>query len=215
MVIYVLFPLVIWTGLAMSPAVVSAFPATVTLLGGQQSARTIHFFVSIFLFLFLLVHIVMVCVAGFKNRMRAMITGRAGTERSSHEHRPTQTDHHRARGSGWRIWPRRSRRSGEALRIDPARFRWPLRSWAKRSPTPRSESSPSHSMAREFPPSEISNPPFVNGSLPKVEAYRKLQAGGFADWKLAVDGMVARPATFSIADLKSKPSQQPDHASGV
>jgi thiosulfate reductase cytochrome b subunit len=65
----------------MSPAVVSAFPATVTLLGGQQSARTIHFFVSIFLFLFLLVHIVMICVAGFKNRMRAMITGRAGTEK--------------------------------------------------------------------------------------------------------------------------------------
>ena len=39
-VIFVLFPLVIWTGLAMSPAFVSAFPATVTLLGGQQSART-------------------------------------------------------------------------------------------------------------------------------------------------------------------------------
>jgi thiosulfate reductase cytochrome b subunit len=80
-VIFGLFPLVIWTGLAMSPAVVSAFPATVTLLGGQQSARTIHFFVSIFLFLFLLVHIVMICVAGFKNRMRAMITGRAATEK--------------------------------------------------------------------------------------------------------------------------------------
>jgi DMSO/TMAO reductase YedYZ molybdopterin-dependent catalytic subunit len=64
-----------------------------------------------------------------------------------------------------------------------------------------------HSMAREFPPSEISNPPFVNGKLPKIEAYRKLQAGGFADWKLAVDGMVERPATFSIAELKSQPSR--------
>jgi thiosulfate reductase cytochrome b subunit len=78
-VIFVLFPLVIWTGLAMSPAFVSAFPATVTSLGGQQSARTIHFFVSIALVLFLLVHVVMVCVAGFRSRMRAMITGRAGT----------------------------------------------------------------------------------------------------------------------------------------
>jgi cytochrome b subunit of formate dehydrogenase len=77
-VIFVLFPLVIWTGLAMSPAVASAFPAAVTVLGGQQSARTIHFFVSVFLFLFLLVHIVMICLAGFRNRMRAMITGRAG-----------------------------------------------------------------------------------------------------------------------------------------
>jgi thiosulfate reductase cytochrome b subunit len=82
-VIFVLFPLVIWTGLAMSPAFVSAVPATVTLLGGQQSARTIHFFVSLFLTLFLVVHVVMVFVAGFRSRMRAMITGRAGSNRES------------------------------------------------------------------------------------------------------------------------------------
>lgn len=79
-VIFVLFPLVIWTGLAMSPAFVSAFPATVTLLGGRQSARTLHFFVSLALLLFVLVHVVMVFVAGFWSRMRAMITGRAGTD---------------------------------------------------------------------------------------------------------------------------------------
>jgi len=75
-VIFVLFPLVIWTGLAMSPAIASAFPAAVTILGGQQSARTIHFFVSVFLLLFLLVHVGMVGLTGFRNRMRAMITGR-------------------------------------------------------------------------------------------------------------------------------------------
>jgi thiosulfate reductase cytochrome b subunit len=80
-VIFVLFPLVIWSGLAMSLAFVSAFPATVALLGGEQSARTIHFFVSLSLVLFLLVHVVMVWVAGFRNRMRAMITGGAGTDR--------------------------------------------------------------------------------------------------------------------------------------
>jgi len=76
LVIFVLFPLVIWTGLAMSPAVVSAVPAAVNILGGQQSARTLHFFVSIFLVLFLLVHVLMVLLSGFRNRMRAMITGR-------------------------------------------------------------------------------------------------------------------------------------------
>lgn len=78
-VIFVLFPLVIWTGLAMSPAIASAFPSAVSVLGGQQSARTIHFFVSVFLVLFLLVHVLMICLAGFRNRMRAMITGRAVT----------------------------------------------------------------------------------------------------------------------------------------
>src|SRR6202161_355843 len=59
-VIFVLFPLVIWTGLAMSPAFVSAVPASVTLLGGRQSARTLHFFVSGLLLLFLVVHVGMV-----------------------------------------------------------------------------------------------------------------------------------------------------------
>ena len=78
-VIFVLFPLVIWTGLAMSPAFDSAFPATVNVLGGYQSARTIHFFVSIALVSFVLVHVLMVCLAGFKSRMRAMITGRPGS----------------------------------------------------------------------------------------------------------------------------------------
>jgi len=78
-VIFALFPFVIWTGLAMSPAFVSAVPACVTLLGGRQSARTLHFFVSLALLLFLVVHVAMVCLAGFSSRMRAMITGRIGT----------------------------------------------------------------------------------------------------------------------------------------
>ena len=76
-VIFILFPLVIWTGLAMSPAFDSAFPATVNLLGGRQSARTIHFLVSLALVLFLLGHVVLVWLAGFKSRMRTMITGHA------------------------------------------------------------------------------------------------------------------------------------------
>ena len=78
-VIFVLFPLAIWTGLAMSPAIQSVFPILATACGGQQSARTIHFFVTLLLILFLVIHIVMVVRAGFRNRMRAMITGRAGS----------------------------------------------------------------------------------------------------------------------------------------
>ena len=77
LVIFGLFPLVIWTGLAMSPAIASAVPGVVTALSGQQSARTIHFFVSAFLVLFLVLHIAMVSLAGFRSRTRAMITGRA------------------------------------------------------------------------------------------------------------------------------------------
>lgn len=65
----------------------------------------------------------------------------------------------------------------------------------------------SHSLAREFPPSEISKPPFANPVAPLGEAFKRLQEGGFADWRLAVDGMVAHPTSFSLAELKSHPSR--------
>jgi thiosulfate reductase cytochrome b subunit len=75
-VVFVLAPLIVWTGLAMSPALTSVFPGIVTVFGGQQSARTIHFFASCLLVLFLVVHITMVCRAGFTKHLRGMITGR-------------------------------------------------------------------------------------------------------------------------------------------
>lgn len=78
-VIFILFPLVICTGLALSPAFNAAFPLVVNALGGRQSARTLHFFVSTFLLLFLIVHVAMIVLAGFTNRMRAMITGKLVT----------------------------------------------------------------------------------------------------------------------------------------
>jgi thiosulfate reductase cytochrome b subunit len=80
-VIFVLFPLIILTGLAMSPAITSVFPVLVNVWGGQQSARTIHFFVALALVLFVCVHIAMVCLAGFTNRMRAMITGHSAARK--------------------------------------------------------------------------------------------------------------------------------------
>jgi len=63
-----------------------------------------------------------------------------------------------------------------------------------------------HSLAREFSPSQISHPPLANEMPPLTDAYKRLQAGGFADWRLAVGGMVARPASFSLDQLKSYPS---------
>jgi thiosulfate reductase cytochrome b subunit len=75
LVIFVLFPLVVWTGLAMSPAFVSAVPSTVTILGGRQSARTLHFLVSASLVAFLVVHLAMIWLAGFGSRVMSMITG--------------------------------------------------------------------------------------------------------------------------------------------
>jgi DMSO/TMAO reductase YedYZ molybdopterin-dependent catalytic subunit len=63
-----------------------------------------------------------------------------------------------------------------------------------------------HSLAREFSRSQISKPPLANEMPPLNDAFKRLQAGGFADWQLAVNGMVARPASFSLDELKSYPS---------
>jgi len=62
-----------------------------------------------------------------------------------------------------------------------------------------------HSLAREFPRSMISKAPFANAIAPPNDAFKRMQAGGFLDWRLKVDGMVARPGMFSLAELKSLP----------
>jgi DMSO/TMAO reductase YedYZ molybdopterin-dependent catalytic subunit len=62
-----------------------------------------------------------------------------------------------------------------------------------------------HSVAREFPRSMISKVPFANEIAPFNDAFKRHQASGFADWRLSVDGMVARPSSLTLADLKSFP----------
>jgi DMSO/TMAO reductase YedYZ molybdopterin-dependent catalytic subunit len=62
-----------------------------------------------------------------------------------------------------------------------------------------------HSLAREFPRNQISERPFPNEIAPPSEAFKRLQAGGFADWRLTVDGMVDRPGSFSLDQLRSYP----------
>jgi DMSO/TMAO reductase YedYZ molybdopterin-dependent catalytic subunit len=65
----------------------------------------------------------------------------------------------------------------------------------------------SHSMAREFPRSAISKVPYPNGKVPKDEIFTIQQANGFADWKLSIQGMVQRPLSFSLAELKAMPAK--------
>ena len=75
-VIFILFPLVLLTGLTMSPALTAVFPELLDIFGGRHSARSIHFICASLLLLFFLVHIVQVVIAGFINEMRSMVTGK-------------------------------------------------------------------------------------------------------------------------------------------
>ena len=72
----ILLPLMLLTGLAMSPGMDAAFPLLIDMFGGRQSARTIHFISASLIVFFVLVHLVMVLISGFWNNLRSMITGR-------------------------------------------------------------------------------------------------------------------------------------------
>ena len=76
LVIFFLLPVVALTGMTMSPAITASFPFLLKIFFGAQSARTIHFFASVALVLFLIVHVVMVIRSGFKQQMRSMTIGK-------------------------------------------------------------------------------------------------------------------------------------------
>jgi thiosulfate reductase cytochrome b subunit len=74
-VVFALLPLMVLTGMTMSPAITAAVPGLLDLFGGSQSARTIHFFSFTALVLFFIVHVVMVVLTGFRRQIRAMTLG--------------------------------------------------------------------------------------------------------------------------------------------
>jgi thiosulfate reductase cytochrome b subunit len=76
----ILLPLMLLTGVAMSPGMDAGFPVLLDIFGGRQSARTIHFISASFIVLFVVVHLVMVLISGVWNNLRSMITGRYAIE---------------------------------------------------------------------------------------------------------------------------------------
>ncbi len=75
-VIFIALPMLILTGLTMSPGVDAAWPWLLDIFGGRQSARSVHFLLAFFLVAFFLVHMAMVLLAGPYNQIRSMVTGK-------------------------------------------------------------------------------------------------------------------------------------------
>ena len=78
--LFVVLPVLVLAGMTMSPALDTTFPWLLTLFGGRQTARSVHFVMAGLLVLFVVVHVVLVLVSGFWNNMRSMITGRYAIE---------------------------------------------------------------------------------------------------------------------------------------
>jgi thiosulfate reductase cytochrome b subunit len=83
--VLIALPILVLAGLTMSPAIDATFPWLLSLFGGRQSARTIHFIAAFYLVGFVIAHIVMVLISGFLNNMISMITGRYAIEEERHE----------------------------------------------------------------------------------------------------------------------------------
>ncbi len=209
LVIFLLFPAMIWTGLAMSPAIMSVFPLLVTVLGGHQSARTLHFIVANLLLLFLIVHVTLLFLIGFASHVRAMISG---------YRRPTD------RAVVSKIFTRRKVLTGGIVTAAGATGVGAAINIASRyglippdhqgifgvgeTLTYASQRllMSQQSLAREFSRSDISRFVSVNGFPPEDDTYQELLANNFIDWRLSIDGLVARPRSFSLQEVQRLPA---------
>lgn len=197
-VIFVLAPLQILTGLAMSPALTGRYPGFLKLFGGRrQLARSLHFIVMVIFSLFILVHLTMTIGFHFYDSIKRFVTG------------STEIDFAAALTAFlmltillfvFNIWATLfSLRQPLKLRKAMLKFYVPV----IRLLFGRMESR------QRYTRKDIS--PFfrVNGYPPKTDEYKKLRENGFKDWRLKVGGMVEQEVELSLDDLKAmKPQTQ-------
>ncbi len=189
-IVFVMAPLMIATGAAMSPAVAARFPGYIRMLGGRQSARSIHFLGLLAIGLFTVVHVTLVVIEDFPANMSYIIHGRHTLEALSV-----------AIGIGGligvvilHVWatkvslrdPRLVQRA-LGVAIEPVR-RGLLHHVRSRQAYPRSAISASF---------------WVNGRPPETVEYQQMAQANFENWRLEVEGLVENPLQLALADLRA------------
>jgi methionine sulfoxide reductase catalytic subunit len=205
-VIFALSPFMILTGLGMSPSLGARFPRFVRLFGGRQAARSLHFLGLVAFLGFFAVHMVMVVAHGIPTEMGKMVLGEDHTGRKV-----------LATALGLGIvalvvgvnavanvvslrW-RRGTHDALARVVDPVRGALLHRSLSVQQ-WPEGWISP-YFRANGYPP--IAAYPRAKGD---DDAYERLLAGQFADYRLEVTGLVEQPLSLSLGDLKALPRQE-------
>ena len=194
-VVFLLAPLQIATGAAMSPAIMAAAPWYPSLFGGKQVARTLHFGGLVSFGLFVLVHTAMVVVHGIPEEWTKIVLGQ---------------DH------GVSPWAVPVGATGLlVILLANLAAQW-LGLRAPRA-AQRLLAPPIDALQRElsfhlasrqhYPRSAISAYHWVNGYPPPDDGYRRLASEGFRDYRLEVSGLVERPARFSLDDLRALGTQ--------
>jgi sulfoxide reductase catalytic subunit YedY len=194
-VVFALAPFQILTGAAQSPAIEARFPLFVRIWGGRQWARSLHFLGLLAFVVFIVVHVFMVAVHGFGKEMAKMIFGAEvypvaatwitlGTLAGLVILHVVATKYTLA-------YPRRTQRALGAVVMGVRKlFLHPLKSTQDYS---GSDPTPEHR---------------VNGRPPDADFYKVMAAHNFADYRLEVGGLVERPMTFTLEDLRTFPTKQ-------
>lgn len=194
-VVFILGPLMILTGAAMSPSIEGRFPWYVNMFGGKQAARSIHFIVMLAFTIFVVIHTALVLIVHFSDNIRNIVFGDANANLGL------------AIGIAvvalllvvaiyiWASWyTLRHRR----------RMQWVLDSVVApvRGALLHREKSKQH-----YKPGDITSYFWVNGRPPESEEYRRLARDDFAEWNLHVFGLVEQPLLLSLDDLRQMRKQ--------
>jgi DMSO/TMAO reductase YedYZ molybdopterin-dependent catalytic subunit/thiosulfate reductase cytochrome b subunit len=187
--VFVLGPLAILTGIAMSPAAVNRFPWYAKLFGGRQSARSIHFLTMLSFCAFIVVHVTLIVVTGFVRNMNHIVMGtddqnRLGTILGSAGIGVVVLSWVAAHYVSW-LYPR-------VLQHVQKFITYPLL-LATLNRLPPSEHYTERDISPRFWP---------NGKMPDREDWKQLARGGFQGFKLKVGGLVDNPVELSLADIE-------------
>jgi len=193
--IFIMAPLSIFTGLAMSPALVNRFPAYTRMFGGRQGARSIHFLMLIGFIAFIVVHVTLVVLTGFARNMNHIVLG-------VDDARPTGMilgfigiaavvlSWVAAHYISW-YFPRGLQHAQKALTQ-------PLKVITLDRLIPQ----------EHYTKEQISPHFWPNGRMPEREDWKQLAADGFKDYKLKIEGLVENPVELSLQQLRELADQE-------
>jgi methionine sulfoxide reductase catalytic subunit len=189
-IVFVMAPLMIATGAAMSPAVAARFPGYIRMLGGRQSARSIHFLGLVAICLFTVVHVALVAIEDFPANMSYIIHGQHALEGLSV-----------AIGIGGlivvvilHVW------ATEVSLRDPKFVQWTLGIAIE----PVRRSLLHHVRSRQaYPRSAASAFLRVNGRPPESDLYQQMVQAKFENWRLEVGGLVENSLHLGLGDLRA------------
>ncbi len=195
-VVFILAPLAILTGAAMSPAVDARFPWYPRLFGNRQKARSLHFLVMVAYLIFIPVHVTLVALENFPQKMDQIVLGLENGHVAL------------AVSLGLMaiavvvaihvlltIWSHRRPRTVQ--HVSGILTDWLTRLLLYRLTT-----------RQEYSQADISPYFWINGTAPSGERWKELAKGGFADWRLQINGLMKQPLLLSLAELRAMPQKR-------